>query len=152
MFGRVRDELIQSIGNLQPDQYFYIIFFGAGGMFESGNGHLLRATEQAKNTACEFINSVQPSGKTNAFAALERAVQIRDSSGVSPSVIYFLTDGFELAAEETHRFSQRIINLLKRFAPTTKINTIGFWPQGSDRKILETIAAQSGGECVFIAD
>jgi hypothetical protein len=152
VFGRVQRKLKESISGLQADQYFYIIFFGADKLFESGGGRLLRAGEKAKSSAYDFIDSIQPAGLTNAPAALERAVQIRDGRGISPSVIYFLTDGFELTAKGTQIFSQRVADLLKRFAPSTRINTIGFWPQSSDRKMLEEIARQSGGEFVLISD
>ena len=150
VFSRVRKKLKDSIASLQPDQYFYIIFFGGNRLFEFGNSCLVRATEQTKSSAYDFIDSVQPAGQTNALAALKRAVQIRDSRGFGPSTIYFLTDGFELTTENEQKFSQKIANLLAGFAPTTKINTIGFWPQSNDRKMLKTIAEQSGGEAVFI--
>jgi len=152
VFGRVRKKLKESIAGLQPDQYFYIIFFGGDRLFEFGNGQLLRATQKTKSAAYDFIDLVQPAGQTNALAALERAVQIRDRRGLSPSIVYFLTDGFELTTEDAQRFPQKIANLQKRFAPMTRINTIGFWPQGNDRKMLEAIARQSGGEFVFVAD
>lgn len=152
VFGRVRKKLKESIANLQQDQYFYIIFFGGNKLFEFGSGHLLRATARAKSAACDFVDSVRPAGQTNTLAALERAMQIRDSSNASPSVIYFLTDGFELTTEDAQRLPQKVANLLKRFSPATKINTIGFWPQSSDRKMLETIAKQSGGEFILITD
>lgn len=152
VFGRVQRELKESIRALQADQYFYIIFFGADKLFEFGGGRLLRAGEKAKSSAYNFIDSIQPAGLTNAPAALGRAVQIRDGRGVSPSVIYFLTDGFELTAEGTEVFSQEVADLLKRFAPGTRINTIGFWTQDSDRQMLKEIARQSGGEFVLISD
>ena len=152
MFRQVRENLKKSIEALQPDQYFYIIFFGGKELLELGSGRLLRATPKAKSAAYDFIDSVQPAGQTNALAALERAVQIRDSSGNSPAVIYFLTDGFELTTENTRRFSQRISNLLRKSSPKTKINAIGFWPTKGDRKTLEAIATQSGGEFVLVCD
>jgi hypothetical protein len=152
MFGRVRKELADSIRGLQPDYYFYIIFFGGGKLMEFGDGRLLRATERSKSAACVFIESVEPAGQTNALAALERAVQIRDDSEKSPSIIYFLTDGFELTTNKAAVFPQRTANLLMRFAPMTKINTIGFWSQSEDREMLRAIAGLSGGECVFIGD
>ena len=150
--GQVRKKLTESIEKLQPDQYFYIIFFGNDRLCESGTGRLLRATPRNKSAAYDFIDSVQLAGRTNALAALERAVQIRDDFGVSPSVIYFLTDGFELTTEDEMRFPQKIANLQRRFAPTSKINTIGFWPQANDRRLLEAIAKQTGGEFVLVAD
>jgi len=152
IFGRVRKKLAESIKNLQPDQYFYIIFFSGDKLLEFGDGRLLRATQKSKSAAYDFIESVRPAGRTNALAAMEKAVQIRDSSGGGPSIIYFLTDGFELTSEDTRRFSGEIADLLRRFAPTTKINTIGFWPASDDQKMLETIARQSGGEFVLITD
>jgi hypothetical protein len=151
LFGQVRAKLAESIAQMQPDHFFYIIFFSGDTLFEFGNGRLVRATEQAKSAAYEFIDSVQPAGQTNALTALERAVQIRDSRGVSPAVIYFLTDGFELATEGEQRFSQSVANLLARFAPSTRINTIGFCPLREDRKALKIMAEQTGGEFVFIS-
>jgi hypothetical protein len=152
VFGRVRKKLKDSIASLQPDHYFYVIFFGDGKLFESGKGQLVRATDNAKSAAYSFIDSAEPAGQTNAMEALERAVQIRDGRAQSPSIIYFLTDGFELTSQDERRFSRKIANLLKKFAPRTKINTIGFWAESSDRKMLETIARQSGGEFVLVSD
>jgi hypothetical protein len=79
-------------------------------------------------------------------------VQIRDGRGASPSLVYFLTDGFELASEDAQWFSREIAELLKQFPPGTRVNTIGFWPASDDRALLQTMARQSGGEFVFIAD
>jgi len=152
VFSQVRKKLAESIASLQADQYFCIIFFGADRLFEFGQGCLVRATGQVKSAAYEFIDSVQPAGKTNTLAALERAVQIRDSCGQGPAVIYFLTDGFELAADDEQRFLWKIANLLARFAPTTTINTIGFATESAGRRMLKTIAKQSGGEFVFVDD
>jgi hypothetical protein len=152
MFRQVQKNLKKSVEALQPDQYFYIIFFGGEKLVESGRGRLLRATPKAKSDACSFIDSVRPTGQTNAMAALERAMHTRDSSGYSPAVIYFLTDGFELTTENARNFPQRVSNLLRKFSPKTKINVIGFWPTKSDRKMLETIAAQSGGEFILVCD
>jgi len=151
-FGRVRKKLVESVKSLQPDQYFYIIFFGGDKLFELGSGRLLQATEENKSAAYNFIQSVRPAGQTNAMAAMERVVQIRDGRGTAPSIVYFLTDGSELTSEDSQRFSQKITSLLKQFAPETKINTIGFWLQDNDRKMLETIAQQTGGELVVVAD
>jgi hypothetical protein len=152
VFGEVREKLSESIGNLQPDQYFYIIFFGDERLFEFGDGKLLRATEEVKSAAYEFIDSIRPAGQTNAMAALERAVQIRGSTPQSSLVVYFLTDGFELTGEDERVFLHKVANLLAKFAPRTRINTVGFLPQSNDCEILRTIARQSGGEFVLVDD
>ncbi len=152
VFGRVRNELKDSIRDLQPDQYFYIIFFAGERIFELGNGRLIRATENSKTAACDLIDQVQPVAQTNALPALKIALQVRDNIGDSPAVIYFLTDGFELTEEDAWEYSLRIKNLLSLYAPTTKINTIGFWPDSRDQELLELIALQSGGEFFLVTD
>ena len=151
VFGQVCKNLKNSIESLLPDHYFYIIFFGSDRLMESGDGRMVRATSEAKSSAFKFIDMAQPAGQTNATAALERAIKIcrgKDSS----SVIYFLTDGFELTTEEELRFRQKITNLLRRFGPNTQINTIGFWTASDDREILEVIAKKGGGEFVLVGD
>lgn len=148
IFGRVQKELIKSVEGLDADRYFYVIFFASDKLYEYGDGRLMRATPQVKSEVCEFIKSVRPAGTTNAKAALERAMQIREA----PAVIYFLTDGFELTGDSAYGFAQKVLEMRKNFAPATKINTIGFWVQGWDGRILEKIAKQSGGECTLIGD
>ncbi len=152
MFGKVRERLAESVKALQSDQYFAVIFFGDNKLLEFEKAGLVRAGSRAKQMACEFIGSVEPAGQTNAAAALERAVQIRDCDGVGASVIYFLTDGFELIGKDTEGFLRQTMTMLQRNAPQTKINTIGFWPAEQDSVILEMIAKQSGGEFVLVGD
>lgn len=152
LFNQVRERLAESVRALQSDQYFAVIFFGNDKLLEFEKAQLVRASSRTKERACEFIGSVEAAGQTNAAAALERAVQIRDCDGVGASVIYFLTDGFELVGEDTEGFLQQTMTMLQRYAPQRQINTIGFWPAEQDRVILEMIAKQSGGEFVLVGD
>lgn len=148
----VRKELIESIGQLEPDQYFSVIIFGSGSILESGGGRLVRATEKTKKDASVFIDSLRPMGVTNALAAVQRGLTIKDNSGVGPAIIYFLTDGFELSEQDSSRFAHQVVTMVRSFSPKTKINTIGFWPEKQDRKLLETIAKDSGGEFIAVGD
>ena len=150
LFGQVRENLKQSISNLQADQYFYVIFFGDGRVFELASGQMIRAGSSAKSQAFKFIDSIESKGKTNALNALKRAVEVRDYCQRGPGVIYFLTDGFELAEEDSNMFISETTRLLGQFAAETKVNTIGFWVQSDDGKILKAIADMTGGESVFI--
>ena len=152
MLGRLRENLKESVSSLEEDQFFYIIFFGDGRLFEIGDGRMIRATGQAKKAAYDFIDDVRAAGQTNAVEAFARAVRIGEGAGVRPSVFYFLTDGFDLIEQQGRLFSVRTAELLKQFAPEAKVNTIGFWPAKEDRKILQTIAEQSGGECILVID
>jgi len=150
IFAEVLARLKKSIANLQPDQYFYIIFFGAENLFESGTGRLIRASDKAKSHAYNFIKTVRPGGRTNTVAALKRAMQVSGPTGNSAEVIYLLTDGFELIAENAQGFLRDIATSRYRLAPNTKINTIGFWPQPKDFEVLEAIAEQNGGQALRI--
>jgi hypothetical protein len=150
LFSQVVAQLRQTIDSLEPDQYFYIIFFGGDNLFEYGGGKMVRASPQAKTTAYNFAKSIKPAGRTDAIRAIRRAFEIKDSAGIKPAVIYFLTDGFELTGAEGQTFCKYVAKLRRNLAPQVKINTIGFWAQEADRPMLETIAAQSGGKCVFI--
>jgi hypothetical protein len=146
IFGRVCKQLKTSIANLAPDHYFYIIFFGGDHLLESGQGQLLRATPKTKSAAYSFIDGIRPGGTTNALAALERAMRVRDWADKGPQLIYFLTDGLDLDRLDTAGFGLLVENLRKNLAPATKINTIGFWAQVDDCEILQAVAQRTGGE------
>jgi hypothetical protein len=152
MFGWVQQQLKQSIENLEQDQYFCIIFFGNDRIFKFGDGKLLRASNKTKKDAFEFIDTVQPAGTADAFSALKAAIQTRDSAGSAPSLVYFLTDGFELADQNNNLSEQQITSYLKVYAPSIQLDTIGFWPQQQDRILLEAIAQKSGGSFILISD
>jgi len=155
LWQRVREELYESIGRLQQDQYFCVIVFTGDSVLESGDGRLARATEQNKKQSYGFIDTLVPAGSTDALAALERAVKIRDEGGIGASVIYFLTDGFDLSPgeyPECRSFAHTVATMLRSFAPKTQINTIGFWPGEQDAKELGMIAKQSGGQFLAVTD
>jgi hypothetical protein len=152
LWGHVKAELVESIGQLEQDQYFCIIVFGAGSILETNGGKMARSTEKTKNETYGFINSLNPAGSTNALAALQQAVKVRDATGQPPDVIYFLTDGFELSEQDGSRFAHQVITMLRSFAPKTQINTIGLWPAETDKRTLETIANQSGGRFTLIVE
>jgi len=146
----VQDELSDSISKLEQDYYFCVIVFGGGCILETGGGKMVRATDKAKKEANDFIKSVRPVGSTNAADALERAIMIKDKTGIGASLIYFLTDGFELSQQDGSRFAHKLATMHKSLAPKTQINTIGFWCTRQDSKMLESIAKESGGRFTLI--
>jgi hypothetical protein len=111
---------------------------------------MVRATEDAKKEAYGFIKSIRPTGTTNAMDAMERAITIKDRAGAGPSVIYFLTDGFELSEQDGSRFANKVATIHRSFSPKTLINTIGFWCTEQDSKVLDKIAKESGGKFVMV--
>ncbi|MGD9110498.1 MAG: VWA domain-containing protein [Phycisphaerales bacterium] len=152
LFGRVKNELINSIETLQQDQYFGIIFFGGDKLLEFESAALVRASRGAKSRAVAFIDLVEPGGQTNAAEAFKKLSRIRDGMGQAPSTVFFLTDGFELTERNSGEFLRSVLNLLQRRLPNSAVNTIGFWPGESDCYLLRKIAAQTGGEFMRIGD
>jgi hypothetical protein len=150
VFRKVAERLKRTIMDLKADQYFYIIFFGRDRLIENGGGRLIRATEQTKSEACEFIDRTTPGGCTNVLSALERAMEIQDNRGRKPSVIFFLTDGFELLPEDNELLPEKIATIRKRLSPEVRINTIGFWAQPADCAVLEVIARESRGRFSYV--
>jgi len=146
---QVRRELIESVEALELDQYFAIIFFGGGRLWEFGGDRLLRATPRAVSSAAAFVKAVEASGSVDPAGAFERAVQIGGRQQAGGLAIYFLTRGFEAAGIDAVRASQHIYSLLDGFAPGVQVNTIGLAVQGTDRRVLEQIAEATGG--VFIS-
>lgn len=150
VFGRVRRELVESIRRLGQDQYFGIIFFGGDRLREFSGGRLVRASSKSKSLACAFIDLVRPAGQTNAFAALKRAMELRDVGGQGASVVYFLSDGFDLSDDLGGSFAYRARDMMSRLSGDVRIYTIGFWCRKDDRRMLEEIAKQSGGAFVSV--
>ena len=148
LFEQVKDELARSITSLQPDHYFGIVFFGDNRVLQFSAGKLVRASQDNKIKALDFIKTVKPAGRTNAMAGFECAAKMTDDYGAEPEVIMFLTDGFELSKNDAYQFRQSIIELRRRYLNNCMVNTIGFWPSENDRRLLESIAGVSGGRFV----
>ncbi len=134
----VKYELKRSIGELQDDQEFHVIFFSSGPPVEMPTRRLVNATERNKQLGFEFIDTIVPQGETDPSVSLERAFACQ------PEVIYLLTDG---------EFDRQIIDLVKRLNVGGKVivHTIGFMHEGGDDMnsgagaILKQIANDNGG-------
>ncbi len=149
MYGRlgmIQRQLKDCIASLYDSQSFYLIFFMDGNtLLESGDGKLAAATGQAKSDAFTVIDCVRFGGQTNAVQALSRAMQLRDAGGKPIQLIYFLTDGFDLAENSAEPFYKILMAIRKKNAPKVAINTIGLWTSDADRQRLKLIAEMTGG-------
>ncbi len=148
---RVKSQLKESILKLNSQQAFTVLFFTEGRqILMTGEGKLQAASVIAKSEALELIKRIRPGGSTDAAHALDRAMRLRDADNLSPEVIYFLTDGFDLDADGALEFVEKIETRRKMLAPAVVLHTIGFWPQENDRKMLDVLAAVTGGEFVEV--
>ncbi len=125
-------ELKRSIGELEDDQEFHVIFYSSGPTIEMPTQRLVNATERNKQLAFEFTDSIVAQGQTEPSKALERAFACQ------PEVIYILTDS---------EFDRGVVNLVKRLNAGGKVtvHTIGFlYEDGAG--ILKQIAKDNGGK------
>ncbi|MFW6145971.1 MAG: VWA domain-containing protein, partial [Planctomycetota bacterium] len=95
--GAVRRELIRSISRLGPEQRFQLIFFTERPK-AFPPGRLMVATDDAKQRAAAFMDTIRPDVGTDPIPALEAAFAslARTRAGDGDKVIYLLTDDFEL--------------------------------------------------------
>lgn len=154
MYGQmyqVKEQLKSSILRLNSQQAFCVVFFMEGQkILTTGDGMLQAATAQAKSKAIKLIDSVRPSGSTDAEHALQQALRLKDSEGGCPEVVYFLTDGFDLDSQHSARFVERVDHLRRSLAPAAVLHTIGFWPQPLDRQMLRRLAGNANGQFIEI--
>jgi len=134
----VKYELKRSIGELDENTEFHVIFYSSGPPVEMPTRRLVNATERNKQLAFEFIDGVVPQGETDPSKALERAF------ACGPELIYLLTDG---------EFDKTIVGLVKRLNVGGKItvHTIGFLYQ-SGEAVLKQIAEGNGGNYKFVSE
>lgn len=154
MYGQmyqVKEQLKSSILRLNSQQAFCVVFFMEGQkILTTGDGMLQPATAQAKSKAIKLIESVRPSGSTDAEHALQQALRLKDAEGGGSEVVYFLTDGFDLDSQHSARFVERVDRLRRSLAPGAAVHTIGFWPQPLDRQMLRQLAENANGQFIEI--
>jgi Mg-chelatase subunit ChlD len=154
MYGQmyqVKDQLKKSILDLNSRQSFSVVFFMEGQtVLTSGGGTLAPATARAKSTALELIESVRPSGSTDAEHALEVAMRLKSASGEGAEAVYFLTDGFDLDSENSRLFAEKVNRLRNTHASNAVLHTIGFDAQPRDCQMLRRLAQNTGGAFINI--
>ncbi|MHC5179866.1 MAG: vWA domain-containing protein [Planctomycetota bacterium] len=154
MYGRmyrVRDQLKQSILNLNSQQAFSVVFFMDGQkVVATGNGALQPATAAEKSRAIKLIESVRPSGLADVEYAMQYAMGLKNSNGECPEVVYFLTDGFDLESGSSTQFVKKIDHLRISLAPGATLHTIGFDSQLRDRQMLRKLAAAANGKFIEV--
>ncbi len=134
----VKAELLKSLKNLDTVHQFQLIFYNERpAVFNPTGtpGRLAFATEQNKQRAIRFIESIKAEGGTAHEDALQQAINLQ------PDVIFFLTDGDEpkLSAEQLAR--------IRRMAAGIVINVIEFGPgpKPAGTSFLADLARQNGG-------
>lgn len=130
---RAKKELLESIWRLHRDQYFCVLFFHSS-MVAPYGVKLSRADFASKKEIRNSLSNIQAFDGTDPTEAVEVAI------GLSPDVVYLLSDG-EFPPGTVERISQ--MNRSSRLV----INTIGFQ---IDAASLRQIAADNRGEYKYV--
>jgi hypothetical protein len=137
-FSRARDELIRTLGDLTPQQKFFVIFYNhrAQPMYASGKRmRLMPASPSTLRRTRRWINKQHAHGRTYPDIALKMALEMK------PDVIFFLSDGD----------FPRTARTVAREANThgTIIHTIAFEYDGG-QVLLKGIAEDNHGRYRFV--
>lgn len=135
-FGRVKLELIKTIGNMNDSDKFFMIFFNELAIPMPANA-LVDATPENRQAYLTWMAPAKAGGDTEPEVALHAAISLK------PQVIYFLTDG---------RFKYNVVKSVTAANRSgVVINTLCF---GDDQgeKFLKQLADNNGGVYKFIPD
>jgi len=137
-------ELIRSVNSLEEHHQFNIIYYSGRNnwrLWQPGR-RLLLATEQNKQSATRFVESIMADGGTQHFEPLMEAIRHR------PDVIFFLTDG-EVQDDLTPVEHSNIDRENSRLGRGAQINVVQFGTGGftdSESRSLQRLAAENHGQ------
>jgi hypothetical protein len=139
----VKEELAKSLESLDSIHQFQIIFYNERpAVFNpSGTpGKLAFATEQVKQRAVRFVDSITADGGTRHDDALRMAIRLH------PDVIFLLTDG------DKPQLSAQEIDEVTRKAAGITIHTIefGLGPPPAEKSFLAVLAAKNVGRYAYV--
>jgi hypothetical protein len=139
----VKAELIRSLKPLDDVHQFQIIFYNERPVVFNPTGtpgRLAFATDENKERAARFLDSISAIGGTAHEDALRLAIRLR------PDAIFFLTDG------DDPKLSDAQLAKIRRLAAGTIIHAIEFGtgqkPEGDS--FLAVLARQNGGKYVYL--
>lgn len=139
----VKAELLASLENLDTVHQFQIIFYNEKPVIfnPSGTpGRLAFGTEQNKDRARRFLDTIVADGGTEHEEALRLAVKMR------PDVIFFLTDADEPVLDRQQ------LNRIQRLAAGIIIHAIEFGrgPKPDGNTFLAVLAEENGGQYTYV--
>lgn len=134
-FNRVRLELVNSIGQMDVDSEFYVIFFN-NEVISMPTEEMQLATKENKEKYLRWVATASAGGgPTDPREALYKALKL------GPEVVYFLTDG------EFHPRINRDLLALHQYH--AKIHTFAFGTNLGEF-VLKKLALRNGGEYLFV--
>jgi hypothetical protein len=153
--GVCKQELEQSIRELDPRARFNVIFFDHG--VRAWKDTAVAASPSAKSTAISKIKAINPAGQTNYYDALRVTLGMEGRDGGwksafadTPDTLFFLTDGTPTDGEITK--SDELLSWWyerNRFA-RLRVHVIAMGITNVDVEFLRTFAETSSGTFVHL--
>jgi len=150
-----KEELAQSIRELDPRTRFNIVFFND--RVKAWQNAPIPASPGMKESGISAIKNKMPSGQTNYYDALREILQIRTTTGGwksafadTPDTLFFLTDGSPTDGEITK--SDELLswfNERNRFA-RLRVHVIAMGNTGVDINFLRSLAEENDGKFVHM--
>jgi hypothetical protein len=139
----VKAELLASLKNLDTVHQFQIVFYNERPVVfnPTGTAHRLAfATDQNKERARQFLDTIVADGGTDHEQALRTAIALR------PDAIFFLTDADE------PRLDPEQLKKIAYLAGGITIHAIEFGagPKPAGESFLAQLASQNGGQYTYI--
>jgi hypothetical protein len=139
----VKAELLRSLKNLDTVHQFQIIFYNERPVIFNPTGtpnRLAFGTEQNKQRAIRFIDSITAAGGTAHEDALRLAIRLQ------PDVIFFLTDA------DDPKLTPAQLTKIRQLAAGIVINAIEFGegPKPAEPTFLADLARQNGGGYAYV--
>jgi hypothetical protein len=134
-------ELLASLRDLERNHRFGILFYNETiRSFDPAHGRAIYATDQNKDEAARFIESIAPDDGTRHDDALKAAIR------KAPDVIFWLTDADKPVIEPAQ------IERIGRMALGVTIHAIQFGsgPAPAEENFVAQIARASGGKYKYI--
>jgi hypothetical protein len=167
-FGDVKQEMKNSIGQLQQNQYFHVLFFAKDTFEESTARRMVPATEENKREALKYLAGVNAAGfGSSPIPALVRAFQVYESAPAGAGgkregkTMFLLTDGefetsgyvYKGADGKELGGSEAVLAWLKEHNKDKSVHVftivVGPPPSEDAAKVLGDIAEQNGGKYKF---
>ena len=143
-FDAVKNEMLTSIGRLEPNQHDFhtILFAGSDQPIEMNDKRLVPASIAYQAAAAEFLKDKFPGGQTNPVPAIVRAFDVLDGADKRPGkIIFLLTDaGFP--------DNDKVLALIRSRNARKDVAIFTFLygnPPPEAIKTMETIARENGG-------
>ena len=139
----VKAELLQSLKNLDTVHQFQLIFYNERPVLFNPTGtpgRLAFATDQNRQRAIRFIESIAAEGGTDHEEALKLAIRLQ------PDVIFFLTDA------DDPKLTPAQLEKIRRLAAGIRINAIEFGsgPKPAGASFLAELARQNSGGYAYV--